>query len=329
MLCAPVARAWAALILIGVLSGCGYVQVKITASPMPPTPTAPVQWIAPDRRATATVVPSTPLPTATATATPTPILYEIQKGDNLLAIAYRYNVPVEVLIEINPIANPRALQIGQVLVIPPDDAAVLALQPTATSTPMPLRVVNLAFHRTPVGSTWCMGEVENERDESLDQVQVQVSLYDAEGKLIDRESSFVATDVVPGPGRAPFAILIPPSHAARFATYEMHILSAEPIDHWGRRHRSLSVKEVEGQVVDGQYVVQGIVHNQGDVDAEDVRVTLTLYGNADVVVGVRQIEIASLAVGERQEISIALVPSAPVGRVGAVAWGMQAPADSP
>jgi LysM repeat protein len=256
-------------------------------------------------------------------------LYEIQKGDNLLAIAYRYSVPLEILIELNQIANPRALQIGQVLVIPPDDAAVLALQPTATSTPMPLRVVNLAFHRTPVGSAWCMGEVENERDESLDQVQVQVLLYDTEGQLIDRESAFVATDVVPGQGRAPFAVLIPPAHAARFATYEVHILSAEPIEHWGSRHQSLSITEVAGQAVDGQYVVQGIVHNQGDVGAEDVRVTLTLYGNADAVVGVRQIEADPLAAGEHLEISIALVPSAPVERVGAVAWGMQSPADSP
>ena len=313
----------ACLLVAWGISGCGYVLVEVTLPPDTPTPTAPVRLLTPRPRATSTPVPSTPLPTATATATPTPIIHVVQTGDNLLAIAFQYDVSVQALIEVNEITNPRALQIGQHLIIPPDDASLLTAQPTATHTPMPLGIVNLAFHRTPVGSLWCMGEVENERDEFLDMVQLQVSLYDVDGQLVDRATGLTAADVVPGHGKAPFALLLPRPPAAGFASYEIVVLSAEPITYWGRRHRALTVEKIKGEMNGRGFIVRGVVCNQGELKAEDVRVIVTAYGNDGQVVGVRQVDIASLPAGERQPFDLSLIPASPAVRAEAVAWGIK------
>ena len=297
--------------------------VKVTALPGTATPTAPVHLLTPDPGSTSTPVPALPLPTATATATATPIIYVVQKGDNLLAIAEQYDVSVQALIDVNRIADPRALQVGQALVIPPDDASSVVKPPTATPTPMPLRVVNLAFHRTPVGSLWCMGEVENNRDEFLDLVQLRVSLYSVDGTLVDQAADFTAADVVPGHGKAPFAILFSHPPTAGFASYEVIVLSAEPVTSWGRRHRALIVEQVEGQMSQGSLAVHGVVHNPSEADAVEVEVILTAYGQANEVVSVRQAAIGDLPAGTRREFDLSLVPVSPALRVEAVAWGMK------
>ena len=84
-----------------------------------------------------------PPPTATATATPTPtatpIVHIVQQGDTLLAIANRYGLSVATLAQLNGIANPNDIDIGQALLIPtvtpvPPTATFL---PTITPTPLP------------------------------------------------------------------------------------------------------------------------------------------------------------------------------------------------
>ncbi|MCS7179089.1 MAG: LysM peptidoglycan-binding domain-containing protein [Anaerolineae bacterium] len=92
-----------------------------------PTPT-----VTPTRTATPA---ATPTPTATPTETPTPTplpprAHQVQPNDTLSAIAVRYDTTVEEIIALNPGLNPDALQIGQVLLIPP-------ARPTPTPSPVP------------------------------------------------------------------------------------------------------------------------------------------------------------------------------------------------
>ena len=66
-----------------------------------------------------TAVPTaTALPTPTVTPIPTEGVYIVQGGDTLKAIAERFNITVEEIIEINQIENPNALSVGQILIIP-------------------------------------------------------------------------------------------------------------------------------------------------------------------------------------------------------------------
>ena len=189
---------------------------------------------------------------------------------------------------------------------------------------MPLSTVHVGMHRTPVGSLWCMGEVKNERDEALDLVQIEVTLYNAGGEVLDRAAAFAAADIVPGHGVAPFAILLPNAPAAGYASYEIQVLSAEPVSEWGRRHRELTVEALQGEMSEGALAVEGTVRNRGEADAEQVQVTVTAYGDDGTVVGVRQIDVPRLASGEAEQVSLSLVPAAPALRVEAVAWGMKA-----
>ena len=61
---------------------------------------------------------ATPRPTPTATPFPSSGVYQVQRGDTLAAIAGRFDVTVEMLIEVNRLENPNALSIGQILIIP-------------------------------------------------------------------------------------------------------------------------------------------------------------------------------------------------------------------
>jgi LysM repeat protein len=309
MLLAVIAGLWA-------LAGCGYVRVRVTVPPSSPTPTGEVELIAPTWRATATPVPSTPLPTATATPTPTPIVYVVQKGDLLIHIASEYDVSMQA------ITRPDALPIGMRLIIPRSEEEVRALLPTSTPTPMPLDVVHVGLYRTRAGSVWCMGEVENANDQALDLVQVRVSLYNAGGQLLDQGDAFTLSDVVPAQGTAPFAVLLSGQSAERFASYRIEVVSAEPVEAWGGRHRSLVVEQLQGEMDHDQYVVQGIVRNEGDVGARAVRVTIAAYAGDGTVVAVRQIDLDPLAAQEQEAFTVTLIPAASPASLQGVAWGM-------
>lgn len=80
---------------------------------------------------------ATPTVTATATLEPTqePVVYTVQSGDTLLAIAIRFDVSVDDIMAANGLTDPGRLQIGQELVIPVGGQAVAAAAtPTAAAT---------------------------------------------------------------------------------------------------------------------------------------------------------------------------------------------------
>ncbi|MBN1579608.1 MAG: LysM peptidoglycan-binding domain-containing protein [Anaerolineae bacterium] len=308
------------------VTGCSsYVVTEITLPPPTPTATAQVRLVTATLRATATVVPATPLPTATATATATAVVHVIEQGDTLLDLAVRYDVSVQALIEVNDILDPRALVVGETLIIPSDDGNVFGLQDTPTPTPMPLDIINMAFHQTPVGSLWCMGEVENERDQGLEFVQVRVSLHNAQGDPVDMASAFITTEIVPAHGTAPFAILLPNAALGRFASYQVVILSAEPLTHWGQRHRDVAVETDSWEMQDGILTVQSTIKNTGQVDAQDIQIVITCYDRDGVMVGVRRAQASPfLAAGQEESVTLSLIPLAPAARVQAVAWATNA-----
>jgi uncharacterized protein YkwD len=80
----------------------------------------------------------TPLP-PTLTPTPVPVLYIIEQDDVAVAIADKYGVNVDLLLEVNGISDPTTLQIGQQLHIPVTVTPAPPATPTpeATSTPTP------------------------------------------------------------------------------------------------------------------------------------------------------------------------------------------------
>jgi len=109
-----------------------------------------------------TARPTAPPPTVTPTAvlappTPTPVVYVIQPGDSLSAIADRYGMSVEELSQANDIADPNVIQVGQKLVIPgPTTVPAATAPPTPTVTPnIPpqLEIVDVVSRGAPTAET--------------------------------------------------------------------------------------------------------------------------------------------------------------------------------
>jgi LysM repeat protein len=262
-------------------------------------------------------VPATPSDTPTPTVTPTPLIYVIQKGDTLIPIARQFGVTVGDIQEANGITDPRRLRIGQEIIIPRKEDG----EPTTIPTPTPvaLKIQGLGFHRTPVDSLWCMGEVVNVSGQAAEEVQVQVSLHDEQGKLLASGEAFVQLDIVAAGGRAPFAILFaaPPSS---FAQYQARVLSGVLSSHLGPRYPDLQVVGDRGEWLDqgegGSYRVQGEVHNTGDAEAQKVDLVVTLYDKEDHVVGARTVGIAAevFLAGAKAPFEVTLIPMGTVVR---------------
>jgi uncharacterized protein YkwD len=81
-----------------------FIPVTVTPSPTAPTPT--------------------PSPTVRSSPTSELVHYVVKPGDTLLEIALQYDTTVEALMLANGLDDPRALQIDQKLVIPPDNGAL-------------------------------------------------------------------------------------------------------------------------------------------------------------------------------------------------------------
>ncbi|MBN1305018.1 MAG: LysM peptidoglycan-binding domain-containing protein [Anaerolineales bacterium] len=119
---------WGLAAFLG-LSGLIILILSLTSSGGPkftlfttktPTPTI---TFTPTNTSTPTNTPTiTPTPTATFTTTPdAPFEYTIQEGDNLYAIAERYNLGdngINLILSINPQLDPATIYVGQVILVP-------------------------------------------------------------------------------------------------------------------------------------------------------------------------------------------------------------------
>jgi LysM repeat protein len=283
------------------LSGCGRMI-------QPPTPTVIAG-------APPTPVPATPSDTPTPTATATPVIYVIKKGDTLSAVAKKFGVTVKAIQDANGISDPRRLWIGQEISIP---VRSVETEPTVVPTPTPvaLRIQGLAFHETPVGGLWCLGEVANVSGHPAEEIQVEVSLHDEQGQLLASGSAFSQLDILAPGGRAPFGILFPAAPTS-FAQYQVRVLSGMPHTHLGPRYPDIAiVEEWGGWLDDNNYQVRGQVRNTGQAEAEQVAVIVTLYDEEGHVVAARTVGIPAevFLVGAMAPFEVTLTPLGPVAR---------------
>jgi hypothetical protein len=150
--------------------------------------------------------------------------------------------------------------------------------------------------------------VDNTSGQDIERVQVEVSLYDKEDKVLAAESAFVAWEIVPQGGKAPFAILFanPP---ACFAKYQAIALSGDPMTYLGNRYLDLTVTEQQGKSEGHYFTVEGLVQNTGQADAETVTVLVTAYDAQGRVTGFRQANLENApAAGESSPFQVNLLP---------------------
>ncbi len=289
------------------LAGCG----QVVEAPTPTIASLGVTLAPPTPSPSPAMTPTdTPAPTATPAPSPTPVIYVIQSGDTLLAIALKFGVSVAAIQETNAIVNPQSLQIGQELIIPfssdPGDSSH-ALLPTPT--PLPAVVQGVGLYETAVGSLWGLGEVVNTGSESLENVQVRVTLMDSTGEILASGEPFTVLDVIPPAGKSPFGLLFtsPPGH---YASFQAVIIRAEPSIEPGGRYVRLAVTESQGGTDGLQFRVVGLVRNNDQRDAVGVKAVVTTYDAQGKVTGYRQqiLDGEGLPASEQTEFSISFTP---------------------
>lgn len=290
------------------LAGCG----QVVEAPTPTVAPLGVTLVPPTPTPSPVMTPTdTPAPTFTPAPSPTPILYVIQSGDTLMGIALKFGVTVAALQQTNGIINPQSLQIGQELIIPPPSpdqpGSGNALLPTPT--PVLATIQGVGLYETAVGSLWSLGEVVNAGTESLENVQVRISLLDDAGQVLASGEPFTMLDVIPPGGKSPFGLLFT-SPPGRYASFRTVIIRAEPSIEPGGRYARLVVTHSQGGTDGLQFRVVGVVRNEDQRPAAGVKVIVTAYDAQGQVTGYRQQAIGEvLAAGEEIEFSISFAPN--------------------
>jgi LysM repeat protein len=277
-----------------ILAGCGRLATPIANASAQASPTLLVSasvTLPPTPRATATPRPATPIATLTPTVTPTPIIYVVQAGDTLLNIAIQFERTTEEIQAANGIADPRFLQIGQEIIIPPPKLSPED-PPTPTPTPPVLVVSAINFQETRQGTLWCLGEVSNPGSVPLAEVVIEAALLDGTGVVLARGAAYTQLDVIQPKQAAPFAILFdsPPSS---FAQYQVAAVSGVAVSDQARYYFDLETFDVHGSPEGlSTYHLSGQLRNWGDSDAESVRLVAVAYDDDNRVLAQRQAELA-------------------------------------
>ncbi|MCB0197027.1 MAG: DUF3426 domain-containing protein [Anaerolineae bacterium] len=310
-----------------VLAGCGRVitPTPVTTATSIASPIAETNRHTPTPRATSTPRIATPVNTPTPTITPTPVIYTIQPGDSLLKVAIQFDRTTEAIQEANGILDPRYLQIGQRVIIPPPEQGPED-PPTPTPTPLPLEVTSINFQKTRQGTLWCFGVVHNPGDNLLTEIVIEAALLDEAGGLLAREAAFTQLDVALPDQSVPFALLFdaPPSS---FAQYRIIPVSGVPLAEDTRYYFDLETFDVRGKKQDSSaYEVTGQLRNFGAADVESVRLVVIAFDDEDRVLAQRQVElvVTLLKAGATTPFAVDLiVPDGTVARYEVVAQGLQ------
>jgi LysM repeat protein len=239
------------------------------------------------------------------------VFYVIQEGDTLLGVAARYGISLDAIRLANPDLKPELLQIGQQLTIPPLTGDNQPLGPMPVSTPIPLTIGNTAWYTTPTGGLWFVGEVVNETDFSVENVRLGVTVYDRDGSVAAQSDGWAAADVLATGEKAPFGMLFGPE-VAEMATYDAYLLSSEPVTRDGFWNTDLTITESAGGLEDQVYRLSGTVRNDGDVEANEVTLVVTLYDSNGRITGFLQERLdESLPAGSETAFVLWLAPVGP------------------
>ncbi|MCX6079281.1 MAG: LysM domain-containing protein [Chloroflexi bacterium] len=225
--------------------------------------------------------------TQTAVPTLTPMIYTIARNDTLSGIASRYGVVLEALLAANPGIIPESLSVGQTLIIPSaSQSAVTAL----SSTPVPLDL-GPSICQPSGNGVICLIPVHNPYPQALENVKVQVTLYDESGQSLASQEAVLPLNLLPPDKVLPAVVFFSTSTAGVSAQAGLVTsMRLEPGDH---RYLQTSI---QNQLVsinwDGLSAnVQGLVLlAETEKPATSIWLAAVAYDIQDQIVGYRRWE---------------------------------------
>ena len=252
----------------------------------------------------------TPLPTATATPTPTPIVYTIQDGDTLLAIAIDNQTTVEEIQSLNPDVRPELLSIGQEITLPPPATPVFRSE-RPTALPIQIEVLSVSLFSDGAGGLWVLGEVKNSADYFIENLQLEITLFGEEGLMVGSKKTWAPAPQV-GPNEStPFGLVFPQKPDGNLQA-EIKVASgfaqANSIDE-GRYYFGLTADQPQFEVNGEAISMTGKVTNNGSETAKDAFGLLLTYDNDGRLTGYSQIAFSqSLSPDESENYTSTFVP---------------------
>lgn len=297
------------LLAFNALTGCGLKP----DSPLPPAPAlSGVSPLNPVPYFTRTVVfnPTPTLPaTETPTPTPTPVVYSIARGDTLSKIAQQFGISVETLLAANPGVQPSQLSIGQTITIPSS-----AVNPVSSSlsTPVPADLGSVACFPS-VGGLTCLAPVHNSNAEALENVKVEITLFDENGQPIGHQEGALPFDILQPDQTLPVSAYFPGITSANYAL--SRLLASTLLVAGDKRYVETLLKDTLVSIdwngnsaqVTGQVGLAG-----GEQSAKLVWVVAVAYDSNGQIIGFRRWDWkGSIQPGEFQSFALSIYSEGP------------------
>ena len=286
---------------------------------------------------TATPLPtgySSPTPSPTITPTPTQVLYEVQRGDDMYSIAFRYGIEPSVLMTANPTVNPGLMSVGTSLLIPitpmPEATPTMPAEPSPTPTLRYEAQLVPDCYPDAFGGLWCFVLFENNEPAAIENVTGMVIL--GEGEDARQEIALTPLNVLPSGESLPLvAYFHPPLPAAYSVTAQVDfLLPMMPDDD---RYLPITAAEQTVTLRDNDRVAQvegALVLPDDAADAAYVWVNATAFDVEGHVVGVRRWKAGEdIQAGERVTFNILVYSlGGPIDRVDLLFEALRVPVES-
>jgi LysM repeat protein len=143
----------------------------------------------------------------TPLASPTPFVYEVQRGDTLSGIAFKFGLSLDELVAANPDVSPNSMSIGTKLNVPGKMADSTA---ASTSTPVPVPVKGIECYPTADQGMWCFVLVYNDTAEVIENLSAQVTLVDANDQTVASAPALSPLNILPPDASLPLMVFFPP-----------------------------------------------------------------------------------------------------------------------
>jgi LysM repeat protein len=278
-------------LILGVLTACQASEPLMETSQAVATTT-----LIPYHSATPTPMLSTPTPPEPTNAplpspTPTYRVHVIEKGDDLVGIAYIYQVTLTDLLAVNPDVNPYAMSVGISLNIPPASPTVdnEEIQPT----PVGVQLEQPLCFPSEAQGTWCFSEAYNPLDTAIENVTATLRILPVGQENQQSYAMFPGLNTIPPQGRLPLMAYLPDAVGENYAV-SVELNSALPLRTDTIRYLPVSLAAVETQTVSRATMNASgnvVLSPEAAQSAHLVWILGVAYNQDDQIIGVRRLEI--------------------------------------
>ena len=140
--------------------------------------------------------------------TPTPFTYQVQAGDTLSGIAFKFGISLDELVAINPDVSPNSMSIGTELKIPSSSTDPIS---ASTSTPVPAPIKQIKCYPTADKGMWCFVLIQNDTPDVIENLSAQVTLQDANDNTLASAPALSPLNILPSEASLPLTVFFPPA----------------------------------------------------------------------------------------------------------------------